>query len=163
MESLFVTRGQARCDMNKVLKLGCGCLGIFFLMFLLFASWLIVDTYKSYNHDPDIASRKEAIDTSVKVEKLTGFKLPEYDVVKYKSSGYTFFGDFADTIVVRFRSATIDDVHHLLEESAVFHITSDSTGYDHINNERDFAIKITLDHKSKTGQIMLFNGLVPAS
>lgn len=123
----------------------------------------MVDTYKSYNHDPDIASRKEAIDTSLKVERLTGFKLPEYDVIEYKSSGYTFFGDFADTVVVKFRSTQVTKVQRLLDKSTIFHITSDSTGYDYINQKRDFAIKITVDGNTNTGQIMLFNGLVPAS
>lgn len=149
--------------MNKVLKLGCGCIVVFIIMFLLFAGWLMVDTYKSYNHDPDIASRKEAIDTSLKVERLTGFKLPEYDVIEYKSSGYTFFGDFADTVVVKFRSTQVTKVQRLLDKSTIFHITSDSTGYDYINQKRDFAIKITVDGNTNTGQIMLFNGLVPAS
>ena len=121
--------------MDKVLKLGCGCLVVFIFMFLLFAGWLMVDTYKSYNHDPDIVSRKEAIDTSLKVERLTGFKLPEYDVIEYKSSGYTFFGDFADTVVVKFRSTQITKVQRLLDKSTIFHITSDSTGYDYINQK----------------------------
>ena len=108
-------------------------------------------------------SRKEAIDTALKVEKLTGLKLPEYDVIDYKSSGYTFFGDFSDTIVVRFYSASILEVQNILEKSTEFHITRDSTGFDYINQERDFAIKISVDKKNNTGQIMLFNGLVPAS
>ena len=149
--------------MNKGFKLGCGCLGFIFIVFLMFAGWLLVDTYRSYNHDPDIASRKEAIDTSGKLERLTGLKLPEYDVIDYKSSGYTFFGDFADTIVVRFHSASIFEVQNMLEKSMVFHVTRDSTGSDHINQERDFAVKIVIDNKNNTGQIMLFNGLVPAS
>lgn len=149
--------------MNKTAKHSLGCLVGFIVLLVVIAGWVVYDTYQSYNHDPDIASRKEAIDTSDKIRKLTGFDIPAFDVVDYKSSGYTFFGDFADTIVVRFRSTTIDDVQHMLENSAVFHVTSDSSGYDHINNERDFAIKITFDNKSKTGQVMLFNGLVPAS
>ena len=149
--------------MNKGLKLGCGCLGFIFVVLLVLAGWFVVDTYRSYNHDPDIASRKEAIDTSVKVERLTGFKLPEYDVIEYKSSGSTFFGDFADTVVVKFRSASINSVQRLLDKSTIFHITRDSTGYDYINQERDFAVKIVIDQNTNTGQIMLFNGLVPAS
>lgn len=149
--------------MNKSTKYGLGCLLSIIVLLSGFVCWVVVDMYQSYNHDPDIASRKGAIDTSKKIKKLTGFEMPEFDVVDYKSSGYTFFGDFADTIVVHFRSTTIEDVQHLLENSAVFHITSDSSGYDHINNERDFAIKITLDKKSNTGQVLLFNGLVPAS
>lgn len=149
--------------MKKIFKWGCGCLTSFIIMFILLAGWFVVDTYKSYNHDPDIASRKEAIDTSVKVERLTGLKLPEYDVIEYKSSGSTFFGDFADTVVVKFRSASISNVQRLLDKSTIFHITSDSTGYDYINQERDFAIKISVDEKNNTGQIMLFNGLVPVS
>lgn len=123
--------------------------------------WLLIDIYLSYNHDPDIASREEAINRSIKIEKLTGFRLPDFDVINYKSSGYTLFGDFADTIVVRFRSVPSEKVQNQLEESSVFHITNDSTGYDYINNKRDFTIKITLDKKSNTGEIMLFNGLVP--
>lgn len=140
-----------------------GCLGCFLIIFLLLAGCFVIYTYNSYNHDPDIVSRKEAIDTSTKVEKLTGFKLPEYDVIDYKSSGYTFFGDFADTVVVKFRTANISNVQNLLDKSTIFHITSDSTGYDYINQERDFAIKISVDKNKNTGQIMLFNGLVPAS
>ena len=89
--------------------------------------------------------------------------MPEYDVIEYKSSGYTFFGDFADTVVVKFRSTQITKVQRLLGKSTIFHITSDSTGYDYINQKRDFAIKITVDGNTNTGQIMLFNGLVPAS
>ena len=149
--------------MNKPTRYGLGCLASFIVILAIIAGWVVLGTYQSYNHDPDIASRKGAIDTSEKIRKLTGFDMPAFDVVDYKSSGYTFFGDFADTIVVRFRSVTIYEVQHLLEDSDVFHVTRDSTGYDHINNERDFAIKITLDSKSKTGQVMLFNGLVPAS
>lgn len=149
--------------MNKPTKYGLGCFTGFIVILAVIAGWVVFGIYQSYNHDPDVASRKGAIDSSDKIMKLTGFEMPEFDVVDYKSSGYTFFGDFADTIVVHFRSTTIEDVQHLLENSAVFHITSDSSGYDHINSERDFAIKITLDKKSNTGQVMLFNGLVPAS
>lgn len=149
--------------MNKPTKYGLGCLASFIVILAAIACWVVFGIYHSYNHDPDIAARKGAIDTSDKIRKLTGFDMPAFDVVDYKSSGYTFFGDFADTIVVRFRSVSLDEVQHLLENSDVFHIINDSTGYDHINNERDFAIKITLDNKSNTGQVMLFNGLVPAS
>ena len=152
-----------RNNIKKISKFSCGCIISILFVIILFVGWLLIDIYLSYNHDPDIASREEAINSSIKIEKLTGFRLPDFDVINYKSSGYTLFGDFADTIVVRFRSVPSEKVQNQLEESSVFHITNDSTGYDYINNKRDFAIKITLDKKSNTGEIMLFNGLVPAS
>lgn len=141
---------------KRLLKVGLYCLmGLETLLALLWVA-LLISFYFSIDHDSELNLRKEAFDTSAKIEKLSGVQLPEFDVINYKSSGYTFFGDFQDTVVVRFRSASPDSICSLLEQSQILHRTSDSTGYNYFNFEKDFAIKVAYDRNKNLGEIMLF-------
>ena len=142
--------------MKYLLIIACFLLaGICMLLALLFGA-LYLDYYLSIDHNSELNKRKELFDTSAKIEKLSGIQLPEFDVVDYKSSGFTFFGDYQDTLVVKYLSVSPDSVCRMLEHSKILHITRDSTGYDYIDNDRDYAIKVTYDRNKNLGEIMLF-------
>lgn len=144
--------------MNKILKYGCGCLftilaiGIV-LLGLVFYIWINAEE-TGYSDCPK--SDEDFFNTPQKIEKLSGIKLPEFDIIKYAAGPEDFFGDNSDSLYVSFRSANIDSLRRELSMIKGLQVWSDSCKFEYFSNVKDYGISVILNKETNNGIIIYF-------
>ena len=144
--------------MKEILKFGCGCLGILFLglLFLILASY----AYYEWIWEEWPTER---------IERITGVKVPEFDIIERHEGERHFTGDYLDTLIIEFESIPSDELFEEIDrmiasnntkwvkkDSAYSYSTFWGNGYPAPKGESEAAdgiFKITLIKCSKYGEI----------
>ena len=140
--------------MKKWQKLGCGCLSVLLIGVILFVGLIVGAFYERADFETSSERRRGVFDNATKIEKLSGLRLPEFDVIEHKMGIPHVTGDLIDTLVVKYKTANLDSLSKQLMDKKDWHNMSDSLHFQFANPKERYSIDLILSEESNKGEII---------
>ena len=143
-----------KIGMKKWQKLGCGCLSVLLIGVILLVGLIVGAFYERANFETSSERRRGAFDDAAKIEKLSGLRLPEFDIIEHKIGTPHVTGDLIDTLVVIYRIASLDSLSEQLMKNKDWHKISDGQHFQYANPVERYCIDLILSEDSNKGEII---------
>ena len=140
--------------MKKWQKLGCGCLSALLIGVLLFVGLIVGTFYERANFEIGPERRRAIFDNATKIEKLSGLRLPEFDVIKHKMGTPHVTGDLIDTLIVKYRISSFDSLFEQLMKNKDWQKISVDQHFQYANPEERYLIDLIFFEDSNKGEII---------
>ena len=141
---------------EKWVNRSCGCLTAMFIAVLALVVLIIGAFYLRGEFEASSEKRRSAFENAEKIEELTGFHLPEFEIVEHKMGEPHVTGDIIDTLVVKYKVNKLDGLSAQLVENKNWHsLSDDSLSFQYDNQERRFFINLVFYENTNEGEIIM--------
>ena len=111
--------------MKKLLKGCCGCLGIIFgFLLIVFLGFYVYYEWIWEEWSP------------ARIERITGVRIPKYEIVDYNNGERGFIGDYMDDFTFEFKSMPSEELFDEIDKM----ILTGNTGWKKEGNRYSFSV-----------------------
>ena len=111
--------------MKKLLKGCCGCLGIIFgFLLIVFLGFYVYYEWIWEEWSP------------ARIERITGVRIPKYEIVDYNNGERGFIGDYMDDFTFEFKSMPSEELFDEIDKM----ILTGNTGWKKEDNRYSFSV-----------------------